>query len=371
MGILAVDDRDPSITYTGGWAQAASPNEFDNTSTFTAVAGSTAKVTFTGSSIGVYGSIPAKTPKGVAPVSAYSIDGGAPTLFRATEAGTTQFSQLFFQSPVLPEGAHTLTILYPVASDPFSLDYLLVLQNGVSTTTSTTSTGTGTATTTSSTTTSSSTTTTLPTTTSATTTSTSTTPPPLSTITVTSVAQSTTATSGADSTSGNASGTNSAASTNHTGAIVGGILGGVVVLFFIVFGIIIWRRKQRSKRSSMIASNYWNTETSTPPKPYASASPQMNNNIPIMAQTTGGSGSYPANPRYPGGYAPAPPPPQSQAYGGYAPAPAPYADRGYYTQGSDQGYHHGYADAGYSAGAYLPPSQILSQQAGNDYGRGR
>jgi hypothetical protein len=48
MGILAVDDRDPSITYTGGWAQAASPNEFDNTSTFTAVAGSTAKVTFTG-----------------------------------------------------------------------------------------------------------------------------------------------------------------------------------------------------------------------------------------------------------------------------------------------------------------------------------
>lgn len=48
MAILALDDRDPSIIYSGGWAQAGSANEFDGTTTWTAVAGSTAKLTFTG-----------------------------------------------------------------------------------------------------------------------------------------------------------------------------------------------------------------------------------------------------------------------------------------------------------------------------------
>lgn len=48
MSIITLDDRDKAIVYSAGWARGGSTNEFDKTTTWTAVAGSTAKVTFNG-----------------------------------------------------------------------------------------------------------------------------------------------------------------------------------------------------------------------------------------------------------------------------------------------------------------------------------
>ena len=48
MGVQAFDDRNPSIVYSTGWAQAGSGLEYNSTTTWTALAGSTARVSFRG-----------------------------------------------------------------------------------------------------------------------------------------------------------------------------------------------------------------------------------------------------------------------------------------------------------------------------------
>ena len=48
MSIRAFDDRDPTIVYSTGWAQAGSSLEYNSTTTWTALAGSTAQISFRG-----------------------------------------------------------------------------------------------------------------------------------------------------------------------------------------------------------------------------------------------------------------------------------------------------------------------------------
>lgn len=60
------------------------------------------------------------------PASSYSIDGGAPTTFIATQPTSIQYKQQFFQSPVLSPGAHSLLITFNSQSNTavFFLDYI-------------------------------------------------------------------------------------------------------------------------------------------------------------------------------------------------------------------------------------------------------
>jgi len=48
MSIRTLDDRDPSIVYSTGWAQAGSSLEYNSTTTWTALVGLTARVSFRG-----------------------------------------------------------------------------------------------------------------------------------------------------------------------------------------------------------------------------------------------------------------------------------------------------------------------------------
>ena len=78
-----------------------------------------------GTQISVYGSV-GPAGFGATPLSSYSVDGGPEKIFSATQAGTGFDHRLFFQSPPLPLGQHTLSITNLVDDDFFSLDYFIV-----------------------------------------------------------------------------------------------------------------------------------------------------------------------------------------------------------------------------------------------------
>ncbi|PPQ72214.1 hypothetical protein CVT26_006969 [Gymnopilus dilepis] len=253
MVLLTLDDRNPSIIYSTGWNQAGSALEFNKTTTWTAVAGSTAKFTFQGTGVGVFGTVGKKLPKSIAPVSEYSIDGSAPVTFTADPKAVVQTSQAFFQSPLLPDGVHTLTVTNKLASDPLFLDFLMVLADSDTplpssislTSASSTSASSTSATSSSSSATSSSSV--------STTSSSSSSSVPTLTVTST-VAPSTT--SPAPSTTAD-SDTTGATKSSNTGAIVGGIIAAVVGVTIIVFAILFWyrRHKRRNEFRDLMDNN--------------------------------------------------------------------------------------------------------------------
>lgn len=74
----------------------------------------------------VYGTI---SPKGAgvpAPVSIYSLDDGSPATFTASQESTTLYSQIFYESPPLQDGSHTLVITSTVENSFFWLDFITV-----------------------------------------------------------------------------------------------------------------------------------------------------------------------------------------------------------------------------------------------------
>jgi hypothetical protein len=232
--------------------------EYNSTTTWTALAGSIARVSFhgklidslqkqsqltiqsngKGTAIGVYGTITAKDPTSVAPESLYSIDGGVAVLFKANQAPRPQYSQRFFESAGLPEADHVLTIMNAgVGADPFYLDFLMVRSKEDTRPTSSLTASLSSS---------------VPLSTS---TATSTTPPPAVTVTITSVQASSTPTGVADGAkASNTSVAVSGASKSNAGAVAGGIIAAIVVLFLAVFGFIIWRRK-RARGQSLFKSS--------------------------------------------------------------------------------------------------------------------
>jgi len=361
MGTVAVDDRDPSVTYsTGDWAQAGIALEFNSTTTWTGVAGSTASISFIGSSIGVYGTVVARDrdKDSVAPLSLYSIDGGTPVRFRADPAGRTQYRQQFFQSPVLPESSHVLTIMYTsIQADPLFLDFFMVdsatlSASSLSTSLSSSSSDPASLSTSS---------------------TTTTTPPTPVTVTITSTQAVSTSSTVVPDGLANASGSPSAVSgarKSNAGAVAGGIIGGIAVLLLAAFAFITWRRHQR-KRESLYnfkdnnGTSWRRPVLDSPPSPVR---PTISLNTPppppapVMSQYTGGQ--Y-GDGYYPGRYASASAynnyqqhqhqqlphstynytsSEEHDAYGGVAPNPQPYPQQG-----------------------YIPPSQLLKPALGNDY----
>ncbi|KIM47189.1 hypothetical protein M413DRAFT_440691 [Hebeloma cylindrosporum] len=364
--IRALDDRDSSIVYSTGWAQAGSSPEYNSTTTWTALAGSTARISFRGTAIGVYGTISAKDKGSVPPESLYSIDGGLPVRFRANQAARPQYSQRFFQSPVLPEADHVLTIMNSgVRADPFFLDFVMVQSNedtpAVSSSSSLTTSEL------------SSTSESLPLSTS---TPTTTTPPPAVTVTVTSVqAVSSPPTGVADGVkASNSAVAASGASKSNAGAVAGGIIAGIVVVFIAVFGFIIWRRR-RARRNSLFESSsgiVWARPTiDSPPasrvQPYSLNTPPPPA-APVMSQHSGGqySDGY-----YAGGYA------STNSFNSYPQRQQQQQQQQYpQTPHSNYDYSASEHDAyggitqnqqPYPQQGYTPPSQLMHAGAGNDY----
>ncbi|KAG6907027.1 hypothetical protein DXG01_010862 [Tephrocybe rancida] len=86
--------------------------------------GATATLRFSGTGIAVYGTIPNST---VSRVSAYTLDGSSPvTVTRSNRGDTPLYQQLFYQSPRLKDGNHTLIVTAVSGASTFYLDYFRI-----------------------------------------------------------------------------------------------------------------------------------------------------------------------------------------------------------------------------------------------------
>ena len=195
-----------------------------------------------GVSLSWYGFIPVELPKGSSPAT-YSIDGQTPVNFLLeglpTSATTTVYNQKFFETAQLTAGPHTLKAVFEGNnSTPLTLDYLIV-QNGTLSSTTTS---------------------------------------------VSSQATSSTPTSGTSAT---------VRSSTPVGAIVGGVIGGLALIVFIIFVFLLHRRHKRAKQEQIFISKpepfgstpaYPSSTTQTPsPSVVTSFSPssQTTQRVPV------------------------------------------------------------------------------------------
>ncbi|EMD34762.1 hypothetical protein CERSUDRAFT_116957 [Gelatoporia subvermispora B] len=205
---LIVDDADPKITYSPGWAldnSGVTPG-FNHTLHIANATGQWASFNFTGVSVAVYGDYGVNAFQFT--LSSYAIDGTKVGTYQPPINMSIETSDLlannvvFYQSPPLTQGTHVLNITINQAAPAglFYLDYI-VFTPGSPTSSQSQPTSSGSAST-----------------------------PVFSAVAPSSV---TTVTA-----------TASPSSKSHVGAIVGGVIGGVVALVLIVvFGYYCYRRK--------------------------------------------------------------------------------------------------------------------------------
>ncbi|KAJ3927952.1 MAG: hypothetical protein NXY57DRAFT_978089 [Lentinula lateritia] len=113
----------PIITYSDNW----NFNETDGTMV-TTIAGSTANVTFDGTSVQVFGTLPVQVQD---PASSYSLDGAPPVLFDATrfEGYEVQKFILYQSNLGLARGNHSLVITSLSDGPDFVLDSMVFSSN--------------------------------------------------------------------------------------------------------------------------------------------------------------------------------------------------------------------------------------------------
>ncbi|KAJ4481703.1 hypothetical protein C8J55DRAFT_560236 [Lentinula edodes] len=113
----------PIITYSDNW----NFNETDGTMV-TTIAGSTANVTFDGTSVQVFGTLPAQVQD---PASSYSLDGAPPVLFYATRFEGYEVEKfILYQSNLgLARGNHSLVITSLSDGPDFVLDSMVFSSN--------------------------------------------------------------------------------------------------------------------------------------------------------------------------------------------------------------------------------------------------
>ncbi|KAF7332917.1 Amidohydro-rel domain-containing protein [Mycena venus] len=102
-----VDDRDPSIVYTGTWVVGGTSHENGNTVSSSVKVGDHFSVPFTGTAIAVYGTFDSSS-SGVQ--TSYSIDGGSATTVTSPSSGKDSYKQLFWQSDAISSGPHNLIV---------------------------------------------------------------------------------------------------------------------------------------------------------------------------------------------------------------------------------------------------------------------
>ncbi|KAI0340849.1 hypothetical protein BDW22DRAFT_355577 [Trametopsis cervina] len=126
---LIVDDQDPRVQYSSGWENVASSSaEYDSTKSGATSAGQTASFTFTGTGVEVYGSLGSIDVYG-RPVTTYSVDGGRSSTYQAPvlDPGLVELHVMFYRSPPLSPGQHTLVITNTNGTKPteYWLDYIV------------------------------------------------------------------------------------------------------------------------------------------------------------------------------------------------------------------------------------------------------
>ncbi|KAJ7038032.1 hypothetical protein C8F04DRAFT_389207 [Mycena alexandri] len=120
-----VDDSDPRITYTGGWEEVLTDDDFQHTSHNSTKVGDSLSLQFVGKSISLYGDwVPGATSN-----ASFAIDGGPPLFIPSTPPAARTTNNLLFNSGDLANGNHTLVV--SAANDqPVLVDYFLVTPNG-------------------------------------------------------------------------------------------------------------------------------------------------------------------------------------------------------------------------------------------------
>ncbi|KIP10380.1 hypothetical protein PHLGIDRAFT_115506 [Phlebiopsis gigantea 11061_1 CR5-6] len=125
---IILDDTSPRIVYSpggGAWPQLTFPpslGAYNNTLTEGEEPGFSWRFSFTGVAIDVYGVL---APDPGVPSSLYTIDGGPGTPFVAPRVNATEANVLFFRSPPLAPGDHTIEVTITVTDAVYSLDYVL------------------------------------------------------------------------------------------------------------------------------------------------------------------------------------------------------------------------------------------------------
>ncbi|KAI0638691.1 hypothetical protein C8Q77DRAFT_1154302 [Trametes polyzona] len=125
---VIVDDQEPRIQYSSGWYIADGSDvalAYNDTLHVTLAQGATASLTFTGTSVAVYG-CGGNTNQYGWPSTSFVVDGVSyETRVDKTATPDTQFfNVLMFASPTLPAGEHTivLTNLNGTAPNTFFFD---------------------------------------------------------------------------------------------------------------------------------------------------------------------------------------------------------------------------------------------------------
>ncbi|KAJ7446594.1 hypothetical protein FB451DRAFT_1537538 [Mycena latifolia] len=116
MSYSIVDDRDPTVSYTGTWVVGGTSHEHDGTVSSSVNAGDHFSVPFTGTGVSVYGTFDSSSA-GVK--TSYAIDGGSTTIVVSSSSGLDSFQQLFWKSDAVSVGFHTLVVtIVSVNKDP-------------------------------------------------------------------------------------------------------------------------------------------------------------------------------------------------------------------------------------------------------------
>ncbi|KAJ7236891.1 hypothetical protein B0H12DRAFT_1057539 [Mycena haematopus] len=123
-----LDDRDPLIQYAGTWSGVGSYVEFYGTTTFSPEPGSTASLSFVGTSVTVYGTVGVEN--GSQASMGFVVDGSITGIYVPPVNSTaTMHHELLWESPTLSNGTHTLVITQVAApastSGVIFLDYIM------------------------------------------------------------------------------------------------------------------------------------------------------------------------------------------------------------------------------------------------------
>jgi len=286
MSQVYIDDVDASLAYSGSWQSTTQElRAYRNTMHFTNSINSKATLTFTGIGVTVYGAIrSSETPQ-----SSYSLDGGGATVYnRSTTQVLSQYGVIFYTSPIVRNGQHTLTITNLNDENTFFIDNFIIVTNGISASTNTPDTSTTTGTSTSS--------------------SRSSTSSGVSSGTSSSSSSASTTlvtirSSGSSSTFADAPGPSTKTPPNsnvdadpatarsnsgsHTAAIIGAVAALAIVALFII--VCLWlqrRRKKQEETKPWIFSSYYGGGTATPAASLSTSlptvTPEMNEERPPL-----------------------------------------------------------------------------------------
>ncbi|KAI0312173.1 hypothetical protein OF83DRAFT_1067645, partial [Amylostereum chailletii] len=119
---IIVDDSYPNIAYSGQWYKEGSTNEYMKTTHGSAcgAGGCTFTFSFLGAAVEVLGT----TSAGQNPVVQFHMDALPVSVYEQGATSDTTYGHLFYSSPTLDPGQHTLTATITNA-DTLWVDYIL------------------------------------------------------------------------------------------------------------------------------------------------------------------------------------------------------------------------------------------------------